>query len=142
MPADLKKPFNVNREMLAWAAGILEGEGTIAGRHGKWGIKDRAIAVRVKMTDEDVIRRFHYVVQVGNVTGPNKPQNPKHKWTWQAGNFEAAQAVVAMLWPWLHARRKAKIKELFSEYHTKKPCGIWGRDPKTGRFAILEVSNG
>lgn len=144
MPADLTNPFVVNRESLAWAAGIMEGEGTIAGRHGKGGLKDRAIAVRIKMTDEDVIRKFHSIVQVGNVTGPTKPQNPKHKpgWNWQAGNFEAAQAVVAMLWPWLCSRRRSKIIELFSEYYNKKPRGQFGRDPKTGRFTILEVLNG
>lgn len=139
--ANLTKPFVVNREQLAWAAGIFEGEGTIATRRIGKREQDRAIVASIRMTDEDVIKRFHSIVKVGNVQGPSKPKNPKWKplWTWQTGSFEGSQAVTALLWAWLCSRRRAKIVKLLTEYHQIKSRGINIRDPKTGRYAIQEI---
>lgn len=136
MPANLEKPFDINRENLAWAAGIFEGEGTFAARI--YNSKDRAITCSIRMTDEDVIKKFHSIVKVGAVQGPSIPKNPNWKplWTWQVGSFEGSQAVVAMLWNWLCSRRRENIKFQLKKYHEAKPAGVYGKDPKTGRFTI------
>lgn len=139
MPANLKNPFVIDREMLAWAAGLFEGEGTIATRRIGKREQDRAIVASIRMTDEDVIRKFCKIIQMGTVREPSKPKNPKWKplWTWQVGSFEKSQALAAILWPWLCSRRRSKITQLLTEYHAIKPRGISSRDPKTGRYAIL-----
>lgn len=102
----------INREQLAWAAGIYEGEGTFSSR--KTGKIDRGLVAKLKMADEDVIRRFHAILGVGNVTGPYKCDGAGTKplWVWQCGSFQAVQHTMAVLWPWLCSRRRAKIQTL------------------------------
>lgn len=109
----------LNREDLAWCAGLFEGEGTISTR--LTGKKDRGLVAKIKMADEDVLRRFYLIVKVGNVTGPYKCDGAGKKplWVWQTGSFEGAQAVMAFLWPWLNTRRQARIKELLNIYHSR-----------------------
>jgi len=82
--------------------------------------RDRSLCARLKMSDEDVVWRFFYVVGVGNVTGPYIKPNRKPIWIWQSGSFEHVQAVMAMLWPWLQQRRRLRIKELLTLYHQRK----------------------
>lgn len=141
MPADLNKPFAESRENLAWAAGLFEGEGTISTRRIGKREHDRAIVASLRMTDEDVVKRFHSIVKVGNVNGPSIPKNPKWKplWTWQTGSFEGSQAIAALLWAWLCTRRRATVKKILTEYHQIKPRGQYIRDPKTGRYKIQEI---
>lgn len=106
---------SLNREDLAWAGGLFEGEGCIAqARRG-----GRCYPhIQLRMTDLDVVRRFADVVKVGRVSAqPEKKAEAHHKpsWVWQADGIEAAQAVVAMLWPWLGARRRAVAASVLSE---------------------------
>lgn len=105
------------RENLAWAAGLFEGEGCFSTR--MTGKKDRGICARLKMSDEDVVRRFYTVVGLGNMNGPYFAPKKKPVWIWQTGSFEVVQAIMAMLWPWLHSRRRARIKELLFIFHSK-----------------------
>lgn len=131
MVANLSKPFSANREDLAWAAGLFEGEGTFSTRSGRNGGKrDRGLTAKIKMADEDVVRKFYSIVTVGNLTGPYPSDGigTKSLWVWQTGSFEGVQAVIAMLWPWLHSRRKARAKELLIRYYSVE--GIRGRKSK------------
>lgn len=72
---------------------------------------------KLKMTDEDVVRSFHNIVKVGNVTGPYLKTDRKPVWIWQVGSFEGVQAVMALLWNGLHSRRKQTIKNLLWLFH-------------------------
>lgn len=114
-------PFVVNREQLAWAAGLFEGEGCLSTRGKSVNIlrkyRDRGLVAAMKMTDEDVIFRFKQIVGVGNITGPYNKIGKKTWWVWQAGSFEHVQALIAILWPWLCRRRKDRAKELLTLYH-------------------------
>lgn len=70
----------------------------------------------LKMTDEDIVRRFHAIVSIGAVYYREPPahENPtgnplKPTWTWQVTGREPVRAVAEMLWPWLGGRRTAQI---------------------------------
>ena len=88
---------------IAWVAGLFEGEGcfTPRGNHG-W-------CATIKMTDEDVVRKVHRVLGIGWVCGPYQTANTAHKptWAWVVSSFQDVQAVAAMLWEHLGARRRA-----------------------------------
>jgi hypothetical protein len=95
-------------EEIAWAAGLFEGEGSVT-------TQDGAVIVQVKMTDEDVIRRFDSVVGRGRVYGPYVWHGRdgcvrKPFWTWVARD-DAASDVLERLLPWLCARRVRLINE-------------------------------
>lgn len=94
-----------NREELAWAAGLFEGEGAVCWNAA--GLGRRRAQACMSSTDEDVIRHFAAVVKVGRVHGPYTKDGRKPVWKWVAAHFPATQAVVAMLWPWLGERRRA-----------------------------------
>ena len=140
MPVGLSKPpsFGVNRELLAWAAGVFEGEGSFS-THNKnrpgapRPVRDRGMNAKVKMADEDVIRQFYAVVGVGSVTGPYPCDGAGSKllWVWQVGSFEGVQHVMTVLWPWLKQRRRAKIKALLQQYHSTPINRPWGASGKT-----------
>ena len=100
----------------AWAAGIFEGEGSIsqsAYRRNTW-------YLRINMTDEDVVRRFHEVVGCGSVTGP-KPngkrldgEDKKLVWTWGAGAQGDVTHILSLFLPYMGKRRKLRALEALS----------------------------
>ena len=113
---------------VAWAAGLFEGEGCfyLSQRSGR-----PAPDASLGMADEDVVRRFHSVVGVGNVNVRDQARysgNPKVKpqYQWRTASFEGVQAVVAMFWPFLGARRRAKARDVLRQsreltpYHSHK----------------------
>lgn len=51
---------------LAWAAGLFEGEGTVATCNGRR-------RLQVKMISESSVRRFHEAIGVGKMYGPYGP---------------------------------------------------------------------
>ena len=117
-----------SREKLAWAAGIFEGEGCFCFSASIKSQKGRGpLHASVKMTDEDVVRRFHSIIGLGavyTVKSRAKKLNGeyrKQQWCWQVGSFEDFQAVVAMLWSWLYSRRRAKAKDILTRYHALEP---------------------
>lgn len=112
----------VNREDLAWAAGLFEGEGHV-GMHGRSG--NRSIVASLNMTDEDVVKQFQRIVNVG-VIYPRPPQKDgwKPQWCWKVGSFEEVQAIIAMLWPWLQSRRKTQAKTALTSYHNLEPVSV------------------
>lgn len=73
------------------------------------------MSAQLTSTDEDVVRRFASAVGVGRVSGPYQyTGNRKPYWRWQASGFERTQAVIAMLWPGLGARRRARAVEVLA----------------------------
>lgn len=113
---------NRSREDLAWAAGLWEGEGCFTG------VKNRVPQATMSMTDEDVMRRFAVVIGFGTIYAVTKPAPRKNCWMWQSRTFESFQATVALLWPWLHERRRARAAELLLGYRA--------------RLALMEIGGG
>ena len=96
-----------NREELIWAAGLFEGEGCITRAGGySW-------AMKLRMTDEDVVRKFYDIIKLGYVGGPYKKLNPDHKdyWEWQTAKANEVYALCAAFWPFMGQRRQAKMTE-------------------------------
>lgn len=85
---------------LAWAAGIIDGEGAVSMSRARAGVNRRVtesfqVRVNVKMTHEPTIRRLYEIF--GGVFKPGgKVRNPeKHKATyeWYVGDLKAAEAL-------------------------------------------------
>ena len=111
--------FTLNREDLAWAAGLFEGEGSIVkGKRGEGGGQNRSPRLALSMTDEDIVRRFAGIVDCGTISLYQPPfENRKLQYKWSCSRFEHVQAIVAVFWPWLGERRRAKAHEDFTEGH-------------------------
>ena len=113
-----------DREQLAWASGLFEGEGCFCLSKDYSGPKGFKVGINTH-TDLDVLLKFKECVgDLGKIYGPYKKMTKdgrpqKTCWSWQANDFETAQAVMALLWPWLCSRRKEKAKECIKEYHLR-----------------------
>lgn len=98
----------VKKVDIAWAAGIIEGEGT-------FGIaKDRTKFVTVRMTDEDIILRLQEIFG-GNVTGPysfSSSADHKPLYRWSVSQREKVVEVLEAILPYMGIRRSNKINEL------------------------------
>lgn len=103
------------REDIAWAAGLFEGEGCVR-------IRPRGCGeMTLAMTDRDVVERFAEIVGAGKVKRNDGPARNGHQvqWRWNVSRFETVQAVVAMIWPWLGERRRAKALEVLTIAKTR-----------------------
>lgn len=95
---------------LAWAAGLFEGEGSIAENitDGRW-----RVTMQMQMTDKDVVKRFASVVGVGTITGPYQ-YNRKHKptWRWAVTHRGKVETVLTAMYPWFGTRRQEKTRKV------------------------------
>lgn len=96
-----------SREALAYAAGLFEGEGSIDANHG------RGPALRIGMTDLEPLEQFIAALGMGHVLGPYPASHHGKKPIYRVciASAEQAQAALAMMWPWLGPRRRAKARE-------------------------------
>jgi hypothetical protein len=114
----------VDSTHIAWATGLFDGEGciTLYNKTVK-GYEYRTVQICMTMTDEDLVRRFHDVVQVGNVTF-RESKNPRHKnqWAWQTQSRKDIIHVLRMFLPWFGSRRAQKAREAIElcEYKLSK----------------------
>lgn len=119
-PMETYYPQNrtLNREELAWAAGLFDGEGSTCrtkhqGANGK-------LLVYPRMSMGQIVKgnleRFHKAVGgVGKVTGPVKtPTKPRYDW--RCHGFEDTQAVLALLWLWLSPTKREQAKGVLRDY--------------------------
>jgi hypothetical protein len=96
--------------MIAWAAGLYEGEGTATRCKGR-------LHLSIKMTNEETVRRFAAVVSCGTVYGPYKSRSRdgyvrKPAWVWLA-ECEEAWTVADLLRPWLSTARREQLEWVF-----------------------------
>jgi hypothetical protein len=106
---------------LAWAAGLFEGEGCITvGYRGKE-YRYTLGQLTLSMKDEDVVRHFAEVIGFGKVYLGGKSN--EGMWRWAVTRFEHVQAIVAMFWPWLGSRRRARAREVL-ERLKKETTGL------------------
>ena len=105
---------------IAWAAGLFEGEGcfyvTKPKRRNGYGFYEYPSA-SLKMTDEDVVRRFHKIVGFGSVSfvsRKNKNKKWKDAWNWYCYGFEYTGKLFKMFAPFLGIRRLATGKKILS----------------------------
>lgn len=115
---------------IAWAAGILEGEGCFSifqRKTAKWDHK--SLAIHCEMTDEDVVRKLHSVFNVGtvnvreNTKGRSDTRPRKKTWIWSVQNHAGIEKVCQCVLPYMGERRSAKIKELLEYVESKSSLG-------------------
>lgn len=99
---------------LAWAAGIVEGEGSI---HVRDRDTHRSIVLTVVMSDLDVLQRLESVLRVGTIVGPYQ-QRPgvKPLWHWNVTCARHVAAVVMTLYPLLHGRRRKQVRKVLDAW--------------------------
>ena len=98
---------------LLWLVGLFEGEGSIfyyqnTPNSMSWRLK-------MKMTDEDVMRRFHKLIGVGKFYyEPNK--NHKPAWNWVCYRKDEVRKVLEAFLPHLGHRRAFKAQNALDYY--------------------------
>jgi hypothetical protein len=97
---------------IAWAAGIIEGEGCLTRRKSKPG----CASLSVGMTDEDVVRRLHAVFGAGSVRGPLSRGSGKPFWVWHVAKRAHLLAILPVVYPYMGLRRRARIEEVLGAF--------------------------
>jgi len=110
----------VDKEELAWAGGLFEGEGTI----GCWrntGGRHFQFVSRLMITDEDVIYRFVDAVrdlvflqvhEAKRLYGSEK----KIRYTVSTSNYKSTSSLINGLWPYLGQRRRNQYEDALLKY--------------------------
>lgn len=100
---------------LAWAAGIIEGEGTIHVRNRG---THQTVVLGVTMSDLDVLEHLRGVLGVGTIVGPYQ-QRPgvKPLWHWNVTCARHVAAAVMTLYPLLHERRREQVRKVLAAWH-------------------------
>lgn len=108
------------RELYAWLAGIVDGEGSIFilrhyhKRDKRW---DFYLRIKVSMTSKETILRLKQIAKVGSIQ--QEKQRPPHRvlFTWTASSREAA-AVLQCCYPFLVTKKsQASLALEFAESH-------------------------
>jgi hypothetical protein len=104
----------MDREALAYAAGLFDGEGTIWTRGRSPGL---GLRLFVQQNHPDVLERFRAAVGLGRVVGPYTRKGV-HKpfWQYEITDWRGVQAVVAMLWIFLGVVKREQIVRVFRQY--------------------------
>lgn len=115
--------MNIEKEDLAWLAGLLEGEGSFM--LGRNIVNERLYhypKIVVAMTDEDVIARAAGLFGTSVYVIP-PTEGRKQQWRAQKNGSGAAEIMVALL-PHMGIRRSAKIEEILEEYGEIEPTEV------------------
>lgn len=116
-----------DRSDLAWTAGLFEGEGCITDASPKTTKVVHPI-LQLKMTDEDVVRRFRDIVGHGVVRIENhRKSHWKTIWRVRITGHEIVQATIAAFWPWLGRRWRERAVEVLRAYKDSNPHPGKGR---------------
>ena len=113
--------MELDRESLAWAAGLVEGEGTFLLVNDRGRLRP---VVRVSMTDEDIILRLRNVLGVGTIISKRPPSLlPHHKTRYVLSIDRQGDAyyVMMLLFNWLGQRRQDKILEVAKAWIAQGP---------------------
>ncbi len=113
--------------MIAWAAGLFEGEGSAhVGHH----YNSRPYArVSIQMTDREPLDGFLAVVGSGNVTGPYTSEHRqsangaarKPAWLWSTSGWANTAAIYRAFKPYLSPRRQQQFEDTLVRCPLPKP---------------------
>ena len=104
------------REEVIWAAGLFEGEGCIfrCAANGNRSGRDQ-LPVCLVTTDLDVLERFVAAIGFGKIRTLPLRDERKQAWEWRVAARGQAYAMLAMLYPWLGERRRARARAHMDE---------------------------
>lgn len=98
-----------NVQIIPWAAGLFEGEGTIS-------ISKRGIRVAVTMTDLDVLETFQNNFGGSLLKQKLRAAHYKPQWRWTLTNNKDTCEFLEKIIIFLHSRRRAKANEAILLY--------------------------
>ena len=94
---------------IVWAAGLFEGEGSIPHSH----TRPKLMCVSLKMTDEDVMKKFVSIVGYGNLCGPHiDKKGNKPFYAWQVRKRSEVLRILKMFLPHFGIRRADRAIEV------------------------------
>lgn len=98
---------------IAWASGLIEGEGCFTLHTG-------APYFLLDSTDQDVVVKLHSIFPCTTMRGPYTDKSATNKPRWRVDAF-GPKAVIVMdvVYPYMCSRRKNKIDELRVKYMEK-----------------------
>lgn len=109
------RDFRPAREELAWAAGLYDGEGSTFSNG-----KTPPMMTINQSGSPEVLKRFQSAVGgLGRIYGPRQVGSPgrnQPRWDWKSCSFEHAQAIMAMLWPFLSSVKRTQMDGAFGRY--------------------------
>lgn len=113
--------------MVAWAAGLYEGEGTAMAKPYRHRKRGHSAYVRIKMTDIEPLQMFHEVIGFGLFNGPYEGVN-KPCWEWSSNGWEGMETVLELFRPFLSPRRIEQLEGALEKKPPKRkfalPCGM------------------
>jgi|SRR3989304_8351593 len=133
--------MRINKEALAWAAGLFDGEGctTISNRKTR---PSGQIRLVIGMTEIEPLRRFYDAVKIGKIYEGKKVRGKSRKvfHRYEAFGFRRTQAVIALLWNWLSQFKKIQARRCLLEARTwKKRVGQDVHLSKLTDIAVREI---
>lgn len=130
--------------LLAWAAGLFEGEGS-CGFYSEAGGKRPRIRVSLGMTDRDVVERFAVAMGCGSIYTSERPTQ-KAMYQWAVTESEKVRAVLTALLPYMGVRRCAKAEQVLRDgagiriARSKRTCCLHGHPLSGGNLIIRRSS--
>lgn len=103
---------------IAWAAGLFEGEGCATISSGQ-----RQPRLQLQMVDEDVVRRFHRIVDCGAVHGYPYEHPRQDVWQWSVQGAADVLTLGQVLLPHLGGRRSERLREVLDRAREIVPKG-------------------
>lgn len=123
---------------LAWAAGILDGEGYVSIRRGT-GRNLAFLQVGVNITSPEVVKRLRQVFQRGCVSRTTKTKAGKRVHKWAVVSQDAA-AVLRLVLPYLVILEKRRQAQVGLEFQAQKRPGPGTiRDRGTSRLIAYKA---
>ena len=95
---------------IAWAAGLMEGEGCFYTFMGNGGRSGPYIGINVTSTDRDVLEKLKGICG-GNILSKKTASNYKPAWQWQLYSKKAVP-ILSAIRPYLGERRGKKVDDL------------------------------
>lgn len=104
----------MEEKWIAWMAGIYEGEGCITRSTG------RGHYIRIKMSDEDIVRRVKEIFGSGSFFKIEQKKPYKDLYAWQISGKNEIVRFMQLVAPYLSVRRRERFREVLDIYNTRK----------------------
>jgi hypothetical protein len=101
----------------AWAVGLFEGEGCLT-------LSDGRPRIKLNSTDEDVVRRFHAIVGLGQVREERAMEKRgwKRQWEWYSGCRDDVVEFIARFFHHFGHRRQGRACDLLAAAERFRPA--------------------
>ena len=127
----------MNKEEIAWVAGLLEGEGSFLFT------KSNCLKVQCAMTDLDVLEKLQEYAGGRMASASRSEDHWKPSWVWWISGEQAGE-LMRLVQPYMLSRRSAKIDEVLEQrrvFEEAKNKRILDRQTRA-RAAAKEYLNG